>query len=197
MGKSERWKFDLCGGHVALDLANTVGWRHTDRPIDHLQTYDELVEFGGQTRLYSRARQIQLRAWAARTPAAARRVFRRAIALREALYRMFASQARRTAPTVEDLAIFNRELSRMHLDPRYTWRWHAGDDAADAILGTIARAAADLLTSPRRGNVRLCAADDCIWVFLDSSKNGSRRWCDMNQCGNRAKARRFYDRRNR
>ena len=42
--------------------------------------------------------------------------------------------------------------------------------------------------------VRICGADDCLWIFLDTSKNRTRRWCDMKQCGNRMKARRFYER---
>ena len=62
------------------------------------------------------------------------------------------------------------------------------------MLGRILVSAVELLTSPRRERVRTCGAETCLWLFLDTSKNGSRRWCDMNQCGNRTKARRFYRR---
>ena len=68
-----------------------------------------------------------------------------------------------------------------------TWESNAG-------MGEIVRSTVELLTSDDLGRLRLCAADDCHWVFLDHSKNGSRRWCDMNVCGNRAKARRYYAR---
>ena len=58
----------------------------------------------------------------------------------------------------------------------------------------IVLAAAELLTSPQRLKIRACAAEDCGWLFLDTSRSGRRRWCTMESCGNRAKARRFHAR---
>jgi predicted RNA-binding Zn ribbon-like protein len=60
------------------------------------------------------------------------------------------------------------------------------------MLWPIAQSAADLMTSDKRNSVRQCGADDCAWLFLDESRNHSRRWCDMKTCGNRQKARRHY-----
>lgn len=187
-----RFTFDLCGGHLALDLANTVASRQTTNPIDHLLDYDDLVELARQSGVTSPARAARWRAWAKRKPAAAAAVHRRAVALREALYRVFAGVARDRRPDPDDLRIINRELLRLRLDRRFAWTWHAGETAPDALLGTFVLAAVTLLASARCSQVRICDADDCVWVFLDSSKNGSRRWCDMKQCGNRQKARRYY-----
>lgn len=72
----------------------------------------------------------------------------------------------------------------------YRWAWHDAD-SLESVLWPIIGSAADLLTSPELEKVKLCAADDCGWLFIDGSRNRSRRWCDMSDCGNRAKARRY------
>jgi predicted RNA-binding Zn ribbon-like protein len=77
----------------------------------------------------------------------------------------------------------------------FDWLWTDVDEHLTSILWPVARAATTLLTSPDLARVRECAGDPCGWLFLDVSKNGSRRWCDMADCGNRAKARRYRARR--
>ncbi len=78
----------------------------------------------------------------------------------------------------------------------FAWEWDAGGDVLARPLWALARSAADLLTSPRLSRVRECPGEDgCGWLFLDTSKNGSRRWCSMQGCGSRAKARRYAGRR--
>jgi predicted RNA-binding Zn ribbon-like protein len=64
----------------------------------------------------------------------------------------------------------------------------------DRMLWPLATSALSLLLSEEVGRIKECAADDCHWLFLDSSRNQSRRWCDMKACGNRAKARHYYHR---
>ena len=76
------------------------------------------------------------------------------------------------------------------------WEWKS-QNPVDSILWPIAQSAADLLTSPDLAAVRMCEAPDCAWLFLDQSRNRSRRWCDMKVCGNRQKARRHYQRMHR
>ena len=119
----------------------------------------------------------------------------RAIELREALYQVFAATADSKPPSPASLEVLNRWWRSLCLDSRFTWQWAAGPPAPDALLGQVLVSAVELLSSPRRERIRSCGADDCLWLFLDTSRNGSRRWCDMNQCGNRTKARRFYQRR--
>ena len=120
----------------------------------------------------------------------------RAQELRDALFEIFAADARgRRAPRralralEEKLSASYRQPQLERNDVRYQLTWES-----NARMGDIVRSSVELLTSDDLGRLRLCAADDCNWVFLDHSRNGSRRWCDMNVCGNRAKARRYYAR---
>lgn len=184
--------FDLCGGHLALDFANTVGSRHTDAPIEHLTSYERLLAFARQTGIVEEARALALAGWARAEPKRAAAVVREAIALREALYRVFAATVVARPPADADLATINRASAQLVLDASFRWQWGRGVDAPDALLAPITRAAIELLTGDTRDRVRICEADDCVWLFFDGSKNRSRRWCDMQQCGNRAKARRHY-----
>jgi predicted RNA-binding Zn ribbon-like protein len=195
MEPQDDWQFDLCGGHLALDFANTVSERHTDRPIERIPSYGRLIAFAQQSGLLSSSEARRLQALERRRPEEAERALRSALSLREALYRLFAATAVQRAPERRDLDVLNEHLSRLRLNQRFAWEWADGDGAPDAILAPVVRAAVDLLTGDLRGRVRLCEADDCVWLFLDTSKNRSRRWCDMKQCGNRAKARRFQERR--
>ena len=90
-------------------------------------------------------------------------------------------------------ALRHRKLTRTSGD--YRWEWQSeGGNLLDRILWPIAESAANLLTSQDRADIRECDAPDCEWLFLDHSRNGSRRWCDMKSCGNRQKARRHYRR---
>ena len=72
----------------------------------------------------------------------------------------------------------------------------AGRDGppAESLLAPVLWSAGDLLTGARRARVRQCANPRCLWLFLDDSKSGNRRWCSMASCGNRAKAHRHYAR---
>jgi len=120
----------------------------------------------------------------------------RAPELRDALFEIFAAEARGRRAPRRALRALDEKLSASYRQPqlerkvvRYELTWES-----NARMGEIVRSTVELLTSDHLGRLRLCAADDCNWVFLDYSKNGSRRWCDMNVCGNRAKARRYYAR---
>lgn len=188
---SGRWVFDLCAGHLALDFANTVSERTTDTPIERLPSYEDFVRFGRQEEIVSDAEARRLQAWARRHPRDAERVRLEVVRLRDGLYRAFSALAGGEHPTNADLEPLNAMLARLRLGPDLAWHWADGADAPAASLATIARAAVDLLTGDRRDRLRLCDAADCVWVFLDTSKNRTRRWCDMKQCGNREKARRF------
>ncbi len=200
--KSE-FQFDLTGGQLALDLANTVSRRDDpDRRKDHLESYLDLISFASQSKVVSSNEAHELRQHALRREAEARRTFRKAIALREALYRVFSSIAQHKRPAAADLEMINeyalealRHRALMRGNGNYRWEWQNDpNNPLNRVLWPIAQAAADLLTSDQLRIVRFCEAPDCQWLFLDHSRNGSRRWCDMTSCGNRAKARRHYQR---
>jgi predicted RNA-binding Zn ribbon-like protein len=117
------------------------------------------------------------------------------------VYAIFSARARGEA-AAQPLAVLTEELraalSHVDLDTtadRYRWAWrHDRDAVLQRPLWAVAKSAADLLTSGRALAVRQCAAETCWWLFLDTSRNQSRRWCDMKVCGNREKVRRFYER---
>jgi len=197
------YEFDLTGGHPALNLANTVSRRRDPgHRKEHLDTYVDLVSFARQSALISPKQATELNRSAQKHESAARQAFRRTIVLREALYRAFAAIAQERSATAVDLHTIN-DYARDAMQHRelaganggYRWEWRAdAKNSFERILWPIAQSAADLLTSAELKAVRFCEAADCEWLFLDNSRNRSRRWCDMKSCGNRAKARRHYER---
>jgi predicted RNA-binding Zn ribbon-like protein len=205
------WK--LVGGSLPLDFVNTVSWRRTaptgiragepDRPrdVDTLVGFEDLLSWSAIAGAVAKGDDARLRREAGREPGQAARVLARAIVLREALYRIFTADNSRRGPDSNDLAILNRELSvaraQEHLvatPGAFAWSWSAAPVALDRPLWPIARAAGELLTSAARRRVRQCAGDACGWLFLDTTRNHSRQWCDMRDCGNLAKVRRFRQR---
>ncbi|HEX7034127.1 MAG TPA: CGNR zinc finger domain-containing protein [Pseudomonadales bacterium] len=189
------WLFDTCGGHLALDFANTVSDRGSDRPIDRLAAYADVVSFARQTNLISGARAATLLRGARRDPDAAGRALDRARVLRDATYEIFAAVAREERPTPRDLQRLNRELGRLCIGADLALGWRDDGESLDGFLGGIVHASVQLLTTEQeRARVRLCEAPGCLWLFYDASRNRSRRWCDMRVCGNRMKARRHYAR---
>lgn len=139
---------------------------------------------------------------AARDPDGGAAAFEQAIRFREALYRVFAAIATGQSPGKDDLGAVNgvlaETLGRSRLasvDGGFAWAWDGEESGLDRPLWAVAYAAAALLTGPQLGRARVCPGAGCGWLFLDTSRNRSRRWCDMGICGNRAKARRHYQRR--
>lgn len=194
--------FSLDAGWLCLDFANTLGDRPRAVPQnDDLRTYADLVAFAVEADVLTPDAAARLRAVASARPDEAARVFTDAIALRETLYRVFSAVAAGETPEADDLtalnAAFAAAAARARVVPdgdHFHWEWPQETDALDAMLPPIAWSAADLLRAPEVRRVHECAGPDCGWLFIDRSKNGSRRWCDMKTCGNRAKARRHRTR---
>lgn len=195
--------FHLIGGHVALDLVNTVDWRaDPGRRAELLRGVPDLLAWARRARLATAADARALTAAAARDPRRAARALRRARRLREVLARLYAAAIATARPPGRDVRLLNAfvgsALRYRRLECRgaaCAWSWAAGErDAFDALLWPVVLAGAELLASPDRERIRECAGHGCGWLFLDTSRNGRRRWCSMQSCGNRAKARRFYAR---
>ena len=189
--------FDLDGGRACLDFANTL----SSSSGEHLTSYADLVAFAAQSRLITAEDAAWLRAEGARDRAVAEGVLVRARRLRESMRAIFSSLAAGKQPPEHDLAVLNMDLAASLQHARvlptngggYRWGWTGRN--LDAPIWPISRSAADLLTNDQeRSLVRECGADDCKWLFLDTSKNRSRQWCSMQSCGNRQKARRHYQR---
>jgi predicted RNA-binding Zn ribbon-like protein len=192
-------QFDLSSGNLALDFVNTVSYRPT-LAIERLPEYRYLVAFGMQSGVYARGTEPVFMG-SGQAPGLGKSALQRAIQFREALYAIFSAIVDHRAVPGNALALLNARLqeamSHGRLVPanrRLVWEWIAMDTHLESLLWPIARAAADLLLSDDLAHLRMCAAPDCAWLFLDHTKNQRRRWCDMKVCGNRVKARRFYER---
>jgi predicted RNA-binding Zn ribbon-like protein len=198
--------FEFVAGHLALDFVNTVDWRwDPERRQDLLAGAGDLIAWAAKARVVSAAEARALTAAAERDPRRAGVALQRARRIRDVLGRVFEAAATGGRPTTADLrrlnAFTHAALRRRRLETRggeYSWGWTAAEGRAlEAVLWPVVLAAAELLTSPDRSKVRACAATDCGWLFLDTSRSHRRRWCTMRSCGNRAKARRFYARTSR
>ena len=188
------------GGRPGLDFINTEGG-HRNGPPEWLESYGDVVGWSASVGLLEAGEATDLLAEASKKPEEASAIFNRAIELREGLFRVFRSVREGREPAGGDLAVLDRELSaalaRLRLTPRgdrFEWRFDGGECALDRVLWPIVRDAADLLSSDELERVEECDGDDCTWLFVDTSRNHSRRWCKMGDCGNRAKARRYYQR---
>ena len=149
-----------------------------------------------QTGVVSRARAGSLRRAARNEPAAAEHALAQAVRLRDALFDLFAAIARDGPAPDGALHVLNGELVRLRVSDDLELAWAESEEDGADFLGAIVVAAVRLATDARaRGRVRLCEAPDCVWLFYDGTRNRSRRWCDMRQCGNRMKARRHHARR--
>jgi predicted RNA-binding Zn ribbon-like protein len=187
----------MVGGHPALDFANTTSHRHGGAPRERLGDFADVVTWATRAGILDRGGAQALRAEVARSRAG--RELARVIALREVIYRVFSAAAARRTPAAGDLdaltAAWRDSATARSLQwqgDRPLWRRDDSQACPTAILGPLADAAVALLFDPELARVKECVGDDCNWLFLDSSRNHSRRWCDMADCGNRAKVRRFY-----
>ena len=193
---------DLVGGHLALDFVNSVGGLVDPDPASEaLRSYDALLAWSQIAGSLDEEAAQALARRARRHPEAAEAAFARALELRELADRVIRSVAAGGKPNADDLATVRAEesaaLARAELapaghGPEWRWQWRDTDDL-EAPLWPLAHAVVDLLTHGRLERLRGCA--NCRWLFLDESRNASRRWCSMDGCGTDVKKRRYVERR--
>lgn len=203
----------LVGGRLCLDFINTVDGRKSDLPRkeshsvdshlvgDKLGEYSDLVEWSQHSDILTATEAERLIRAGKRNAGKARDVLDRAIALREALYRICKAIMTGRRPPALDLETMNDELLRARTHERltheangFTWEWVGTEAALDRMLWSIAHSAAELLTTADSSRLRECSGEECGWLFEDTSRNRSRQWCDMQDCGNLAKVRRYRTR---
>jgi predicted RNA-binding Zn ribbon-like protein len=193
--------FELSGGALCLDFANT--WGDRGRPAsERLHGYADLLRFARQAGLLNERQAAALERRARRQVEEAERAFAAAVELREALYRLCSARAAGAELPDADLERLNAALAEaaqgLQIERRaggYTWGWSDPAASLAAPLRPVVRSAAELLTSDALDRIRECDGARCTWLFLDRSRNRSRRWCSMESCGNRAKVHRHYRRR--
>lgn len=167
---------DLC-----LDFANTRFWRGQETPTETLKGPADLAT------------------WTKAPKPPSQKEFEQALALRETIHRVFDAVAQGKAPAGRDFETLNAALGAAparktlrHAEDRYDWEIDMKFGTALALLAPVLWSAGDLLAGARRAKVRRCANPECLYLFVDESRAGRRRWCTMSSCGNRAKAKRHY-----
>lgn len=193
--------FQLVAGHPALDLVNTLDNRFRETgPEELLGSYDDLLRFTCQSGLLSERQARNLERLQA-SDAERAEVLKQAKELRETLAAIvYAQLDQKKIPAAALLALekyfkqaeSHRQLAADQL--QVSWNWPAFDCEIAAPIWLLAQTAADFLLSHRLPQLRSCASGTCRWLFVDTSKNHTRRWCDMKICGNRMKARRYQAR---
>ncbi|MGD8779462.1 MAG: CGNR zinc finger domain-containing protein [Ignavibacteria bacterium] len=201
----KKWKF--VGGQISLDFINSVGGRtrqEGEAPLnykiiaDKLGNFADLVDWGNAIGILNESSVKKLNLFTVQNEKAAKKNFQRAIALREVIYKIFINLIEENEQSREDIDLLNnecaeaREQQKLFFDSnKFKWNFESDAGEPESIIRHIALSAAELLVSDRLHRVKECPGDNCGWLFLDTSKNGSRQWCDMKDCGNLAKVRRY------
>ena len=188
---------ELVGGSLCLDFVNTINSRHSPEH-DYMMQYSDVVDWATKLGILSLAQNHQLQKRARQNIHEAENALIAARTLRDLLYRLFSSTAKGSEPGKKDLEIFTlfygESLSRgqfVKRETHYSTTWKF-DEALESVLWPIIHSAGELLLSGEFSRAKECPG--CGWLFLDTSKNQSRRWCSMNTCGARDKMRRYHER---
>lgn len=193
-------ELNLGEDRMCLDFLNTASWHASSQPEERLLTYADLVKWAKSINLFSDTDANRLLAEASKNNLMAENALRKAVNLREAIYRIFSAQANQTPFNPADLAFINESLVEsldhtrlISSEGGFFCGWETDPGSLDSILWPVVRSTVDLMVSPEMRFIKICADDrGCGWAFLDLSHNHNRRWCSMKSCGNRAKAQRHY-----
>jgi predicted RNA-binding Zn ribbon-like protein len=185
---------DLC-----LNYANTLSWRGSDKPVEMLHDFADILRWSERCGVVRPTATQRLRRWSRHQEAAAAELFAQAIVIREAMFRIFSAIAVGASIPNRDFVVLSAALANApgrhqlaRSGERCGWRVEAGEPSVARVLAPVLWSAGDLMLHAPSRPIRRCANEECLWLFIDQSKNSTRRWCDMNSCGNRAKARRHY-----
>jgi predicted RNA-binding Zn ribbon-like protein len=191
--------FLYVGGNPAIDLINTVDWTSRGPEAERLETFERLTRWAEGAGVIDTATGRRLRRLGEQRSRAAASALAYARQVRDTLHELFGAIARGEAADPA-LAAFNRLLHEavagIEVAPGeragagYGWHWRGEESDPRAIVWRVLWSAASLLRSDEIGNVRVCGGDDCGWMYVDRSRNGLRRWCQMRTCGTREKTRR-------
>lgn len=202
MAKSKQTagKYKLVAGWLCLNFVNTADWDEDTPNTEKLLSYSDLLDWSQTAEAFETEILQKLEAKGFLRPDIAELVLARAIGLRLSLHRIFTAIARHQAPENTDWEVFNAELAiampQLRVLPTqngFHWAWNKPEESLDSILWEIVWSAAQLLNVPERlERLKQCPGVHCGWLFLDLSRNRSRCWCDMQDCGNRVKVNRYH-----
>lgn len=197
-----RFLFELSGRALAADFVNTLDERPSGG-LERLSDYGRLVDWSVQAGALAIPEAEELEATARLQPVQADEIVVEARKFRETVFRLFQAVVHRLEPAqqdVDDLQGWATEIDQgrrlVPIAGGLAWREEPRTGYLAAPLLSVAKSAIDVVTDEvKRRRLRLCASEACDWCFLDMSRAGTRRWCDMTVCGNRAKAKRHYRKR--
>ena len=187
---------DLC-----LNFANTLSWRGSASPQEMLHDLAGLLAWLKISAEVASGDALDVPAFADGSGSTATAVFTKAMTTREVIFRVFSAIAAGSKIRGSDFRALQDALAnappRRHLErvgSDYVWRIASGRLSEMGILAPVIWSAGDLVLNAKHRRIRQCANEQCLWLFIDESKNATRRWCDMTSCGNRAKSQRHYAR---
>jgi predicted RNA-binding Zn ribbon-like protein len=187
----------LVGSELAFDFTNTSSGRGGPRHLEHLRSAADILIWARHARVLTSADRTAVAQMLTRRPELGERLFKRAVGLRDVIYRIGSAAAaglRAEPADLDELSAVHAEcLARARLVAHgdgFVWAWDPVEAPVEAILGPITLSALTLLTQCDLARIKQCKGDHCGWLFFDTTKNRSRRWCEMEVCGNRAKQKR-------
>ncbi|TMH86982.1 MAG: hypothetical protein E6H45_04485 [Betaproteobacteria bacterium] len=199
-GKPYAETFRCPGGALCLDFCNSGQNARGPSGAEWIAGFPELIDWLEAADAITRGQAARLRRAAAASPRAAAQVWGRAIKFREALFRVLNARTEGGAIAREDLSIIEAEHARAVSFARlawtgdgYSWSLDPSAESLDAALQPLVESAVSLLTSAKMERLRRCGNSTCYWLFIDETKNHSRRWCEMASCGNVVKVRRHRE----
>lgn len=192
--------FEFIGGDQVLDFNNTAAWSAGGASNDRLPRPADLIRWSAEAGVISKGEEVKLRKLLRTQRDRTNRALADAIRLRHTLHGLLVAVAEGVAPDAGNLNELNQRLRTAARSMTLEWRaarlgWTSRSATGmTAIIDRIAWCAGELLASDELARLRCCANPDCGWLFLDRSRNGTRRWCSMKECGDRAKSKRYYQR---
>ena len=192
-------KFDFIARHPVLDFHNTVAWPRRGKSNNRLPRPIDLVRWATESGIITRDETRKLRAYCIRDGSRSRLELAEALRLRDLMHHLFSDLVEQRPPADASIAALNRHLKKLRSRQRIEWqhgelRWSpVVRRGTKLIMDRLALNAAELLTSEDVQRLRTCANPECGWLFLDTTRNGLRKWCSMAECGGRAKSKRYYE----
>jgi predicted RNA-binding Zn ribbon-like protein len=194
-------RFGWIGEELCLDFVNTVGEHAAKEVSEKLKSWADLLKWVREARYLERQEIREFEERFTAQPFLGERLVATAVQFREALYRILLAKMQEEPAAKMDLETLNDMLTRSpvilrieSVKNRFECARKSSSLDEARLFGPIAWSAAELLASGKLTLTRQCANATCGWLFLDLTKNHSRKWCDMGDCGSRAKAQRYYQR---
>jgi predicted RNA-binding Zn ribbon-like protein len=192
-------EFDFIAGNPVLDFHNTVAWPPRGKSNDRLPRPVDLVRWGEESGIVTTDEARRLRGYCIRNGSRSRSELADTLRLRDLVHHLFSNLAEGRAPADAPIATLNQQLKTLRSRQRIEWkrghlRWSpVASRGTSMIMDRLALSAAELIISEYLGRLRVCGNPQCGWLFLDTTRNGLRKWCSMAECGGRAKSKRYYE----